>query len=457
MESIPTLAFQVKRCKPELIVPAKPTPHKLKYLSDIDDQEALRFQVPFLWYYDSNSSSSMEGNNDPVKVIREGLGKALVYYYPLAGRLKEGFNRKLMVDCNGEGVLFIKADADVTLDELGDRIRLPCPFLDEVLHNVPGHDGIVGCPLLLIQVTRLRCGGFIFALRFNHTICDAFGLYQFMNTLAEMSQGAQEPSIVPVWQREVLYARNSPRITCMHHEYGEAMSGTGTDVDLDETNLVQRSFFFGPDQIRALRNHLPPHLRSSSRFELITACTWRCRISALKLEPKQIVRASPFVTARGDGSNKHRGLSSVPLGYYGNAFAFPAAVSKAGDLCKYPLGYALELVKEAKAKMNNEEYIQSLADLTVIRGRPDHTGNFLVADTTKTQLGELNFGWGVPVYGGPAEAFPRISLHAKYKDNGEDGILVLMCLPFLAVERFEQELKKMITSQENTAKITSML
>ncbi|KAF3431809.1 hypothetical protein FNV43_RR26545 [Rhamnella rubrinervis] len=419
MESIPSLAFQVKRCKPELIVPAKPTPQELKYLSDIDDQEALRFQVPLLLYYNSNSSSSMEGNNDPVKVIREGLGKALAYYYPLAGRLKEGFNRKLMVDCNGEGVLFIEADADVTLDELGDRIRPPCRFLDEILYNVPGYDGIVGCPLLLIQ-------------------------------------GAQEPSIAPVWQREVLYARNPPRITCVHHEYGEAMSGTGTDVDRDETNLVQRSFFFGPDQIRVLRNHLPPHLRSSSRFELITACTWRCRISALKLEPKQIVRASPCVTALG-GSSKHHGLSSIPLGYYGNAFAFPAAVSKAGDLCKYPLGYALELVKEAKAKMNNEEYIQSLADLTVIRGRPDHTGNFLVADTSRIPLGELNFGWGVPVYGGPAEAFPRISLHAKYKNNGEDGILALICLPFLAVERFEQELKKMITTQENTVKVTSML
>lgn len=179
MESIPSLAFQVNRCEPDLIVPAKPTPHELKYLSDIDDQEALRIQVPFLWYYKSNSSSSTEGN-DPVKVIREGLGKALVYYYPLAGRLKEGYNRKLIVDCNGEGVLFIEADADVTLAQLGDRIRPPCPFLDEVLYNVPGYDGIVGCPLLLIQVRFLL----IFKLMrlSSCTRKDSLPLYMFIIT-----------------------------------------------------------------------------------------------------------------------------------------------------------------------------------------------------------------------------------------------------------------------------------
>ncbi|KAK4847280.1 hypothetical protein QYF36_000308 [Acer negundo] len=65
-----------------------------------------------------------------------------------------------------------EADADFTLEQLGDEIEPPCPYFDELLWNVPGSDGILGCPLLLIQVTRLRCGGFIFALRLNHTMCD---------------------------------------------------------------------------------------------------------------------------------------------------------------------------------------------------------------------------------------------------------------------------------------------
>ncbi|KAK4855227.1 hypothetical protein QYF36_005271 [Acer negundo] len=38
------------------------------------------------------------------------------------------------------------------------------------------------------QVTRLICGGFILAFRFNHTMCDAFGLIQFLTAMEEMAQ-----------------------------------------------------------------------------------------------------------------------------------------------------------------------------------------------------------------------------------------------------------------------------
>ena len=281
------------------------------------------------------------------------------------------------------------------------------------------------------------------ALRFNHTMCDEFGLFQFLNTLAEMAQGAQVPSIPPVWQRELLVARIPPQVTCTHHEYPQDFPG---QLKMDLTNLVQRSFFFGPTQMRTIWNLLPPHLRSCSRFELLTACLWKCRTLALKVDPQEVVRVSLFVTARG----KQHGLS-LPLGYYGNAFAFPAAVSKAGDLCKNPLGYAVELVKKAKAEMN-QEYIRSVADLMAIRGRPPYTviENFLVSDTTSAGLEDVNFGWGCPEYAGPAMAFPRISYYVKNKNKGEDGILVPMCLPFLAMERFQQELMIMNRYKHNT-------
>ena len=89
---------------------------------------------------------------DPVKVIKAALAKALVYYYPFAGRLREEHNRKLVVDCTGDGILFVEADADITLEQLGDTIQPPCPYIDELLRDVPGSNGILGCPLLLIQV-----------------------------------------------------------------------------------------------------------------------------------------------------------------------------------------------------------------------------------------------------------------------------------------------------------------
>ncbi|KAE9446296.1 hypothetical protein C3L33_21806, partial [Rhododendron williamsianum] len=90
--------------------------------------------------------------NVVVVVVREGLAKALSFYYSFAGRLVEGPGRKLLVDCTSEGVLFVEADAEVELNRLGDAILPGSPVLEELLHGVPGSDGILGCPLLLLQV-----------------------------------------------------------------------------------------------------------------------------------------------------------------------------------------------------------------------------------------------------------------------------------------------------------------
>lgn len=144
-----SLVFTVKRQEPVLVGPAKPTPHEFKCLSDIDDQEGLRFLIPVIQFYRKDPSM---GGKDPVKVIREALGKALVFYHPFAGRLKEEIGRKLVVECNGEGVLFIEADADVSLEDFGDGLQPPFPCLEELVFDVQGSGGVLHSPLLLIQV-----------------------------------------------------------------------------------------------------------------------------------------------------------------------------------------------------------------------------------------------------------------------------------------------------------------
>ncbi|PRQ19171.1 putative benzyl alcohol O-benzoyltransferase [Rosa chinensis] len=435
-----SLVFQVNRTQPQLITPARPTPRETKMLSDIDDQQGLRFQAPVIAAFKNNPS--MSNRKDPVQVIREAISRALVYYYPLAGRLREGPNRKLMVDCNGEGVLFVGANADVTLEEIGDAILPPCPVLEDFLCNVPGSDGILGCPLLLVQVTILRCGGFILALRVNHTMCDAPGFVLFLNTVGEMVQGKTAPSIPPVWEREILNARDPPRITCIHHEYEEIIDDY-SDEGSDAAVMVQKSVYFGPNEIRALKKHLPPHLSHCSTFDLITSCLWKCRTFALELKPEQVVRVSCIVSARGK-----RNSLRLPLGYYGNAFAFPAAVSGVKQLCESSLGYALELVMKAKDEMN-EEYMRSVAGLMVIRGRPPFTltRNFIVSDTRRTGIADVNLGWGKPAFSGPAKVLNHISSYVQQKKEKEDGTLVPVCLPSWSMLRFQQELEKMTSSE----------
>ncbi|XP_028801341.1 benzyl alcohol O-benzoyltransferase-like [Neltuma alba] len=436
------LVFTVRRQKPELISPAKPTPRELKPLSDIDGRDFIRIQTPFIHFY--RSEASMAGK-DPVKVIREALAQTLVFYYPFAGRIREGEDHKLMVDCNEEGVMFIEADADVTLQQFGNDLQPPFPCFGDLLYSSPASDQILRCPILLVQVTRLKCGGFIFALRMNHCLCDGYGIVQFMNALAELAKGASEPSIQPVWHRELLNARDPPRVTCTHHEYDEEGIETTTKP---YTNIVLRSFFFGPTEISSLRRLLPDHLRqSSSSFEVVTACLWLCRTRALQLDPHKDARMMVVVNAR-FGHNRLN--PPLPKGYYGNASVFPAAVSTVGELCESPLRYALELVKKAKAEVN-DEYFHSVIDLVATR-RPTcflTVRSCMVSDLSRLGFRDVDFGWGKAVYAGPAKSgvqtFPGVTFYIGHRNcKGEEGRVGLVCLPLECMERFAKELDHLL-------------
>ncbi|CAH2062704.1 unnamed protein product, partial [Thlaspi arvense] len=405
------LCFTVTQREPILVRPAKPTPHELKHLSDLDDQEGLRFQIPIISFYHSNPSVQPK---DPVHIIQQALAQALVFYYPFAGRLVEGPNRKLSVNCTGEGVLFTEADADVELRRLG--VETGSPYLAELLHDVPGSSGILGCPLLLIQVTRFRCGGFVVAVRLNHTMSDGAGILQFLNAVAEFARGGGPeakmlPTVPPVWQRELLSARSPPRVTCFHQEYEQR--GSVTMSGNCQQDMIHGSFFFGPKEIRAIQSLLS---EKCTTFEAVTACLWRTRTRALGFDPDETVQVSVFINLRGK--------LPIPDGYYGNAIVYPAVVARAATLVTEPLGYAVRLVKAAKAQMSEEQF--------------------------PAWVRRVGFRVGKPVYGGPATGMGPICFYAQYKDGGGvDGRVVMLCLPRPAMARFKRELNEITRGEEH--------
>ena len=291
-------------------------------------------------------------------------------------------------------------------------------------------------------MTRLKCGGFIQALRLNHTMSDAAGLVQFLNAWAEMAGGAKSPSIAPVWRRVLLMARDPPRITCKHHEYMEFVD---TEIEegsltLHDDDMVLRSFFFGPSQIASLRR-LVPHYCAT--FDLITACLWRCHTKALKIDADKDVRMMVAVNARAKFN------PPLPVGYYGNAIAYPAAVTTAGKLCGNPFGYAVELINKVKGKAT-QEYMHSVADLLAIKGRyiPRMVRSLTVSDLRGFDPRQIDFGWGHALYAGPAQGglgpFPGVTFITPFKNaKGEDGLVLPIWLPTEAMNRFSKELDGM--------------
>ncbi|KAL8142942.1 hypothetical protein V2J09_015974 [Rumex salicifolius] len=435
------LVTSVRLREAELVVPAKATPRELKPLSDIDDQESLRMHVPLMQFYPGPPGGG--SRRDPAGTIREALRQALVYYYPWAGRLREGPHRKLVVDCTGEGVFFVEADADVGLREIGlacDGGFLRPPFPKELLMLPADSLPILHSPLLLFQITKLACGGFVMAMSMNHTMADAFGIVQFMTAIAELARGASRPSVLPVWKRNLLLSRDPPRVTFTHPVY-DKVEGTPFPAHHDGDPVVDRSFFFGPNELSSLRHRLEPHLvESCSTYERLSAFLWRCRTAALSFDSSKEVRYIYLANTRS------KLKPPLPAGYYGNSIVLTAAISTAEELTVNSLDYAVDLIKKAKAEVT-EEYIQSATDLLATRGRPLMTlsGSWVISDNRHAGYLDIDFGWGMPVYGGPCSAMVGAVVGAigflvkGVNGKGENGLFALVCLPASAMERFARE------------------
>ncbi|XP_019181637.1 PREDICTED: methanol O-anthraniloyltransferase-like [Ipomoea nil] len=455
--------FCVRRSKPQLILPESETQRDVVQVSDIDDQGSLRVQVAVLMAYKVNEE--MRGIMDPVEEIKRGLGKALVFYHPLAGRIIEGQNKKLVVFCFDEKrVWFVPAKANVELDELGvESLHPPCPHLNKLLHHVPDSTGITERPLLHIQLTRFTCGGFVLAIRFNHTMMDSQGLVQFLNSVAELGHGgATAPSILPVWERDFLKSRPTPRITCTHREFEESdesktavFHGKSVDVEKLLKNLrwlfgetlvfgmliLKRSFTFGSRELQAIKDQC---LENCTTFEALTACLWKCRTAALNPHPAATVKLTFLVNVR---ERLQGGTYELNRGYYGNTFVSVAAATTAELLCKNPVAYAAELIREAKNNVN-EDYVKSVADLMVLKGRPKWSvlRNLLIADNTRLGLDEVDFGWGRPMFGGVVSVSYGVGYLVPHKrmEDINKGVLVALALPPIVMGKFQNEIREMI-------------
>ena len=271
---------------------------------------------------------------------------------------------------------------------------------------------------------------------------DGIGIVQFMNALAEITCGKTQPSILPLWHREILSARDPPQVTCNHYEYEQV-----PNINMScEDDLTQHSFIFGPTEIAALRNLAPYHLRQCTTFELLTACLWLCRTIALNPKPEEEVRMMIIVNARAKFN------PPIPIGYYGNGFVFPATITTAGMLLRNAFGYALELVIKAKSEVT-EEYVHSVVDLLVTKGRPLFTTmrSYIVSDVRRMGFREVDFGWGKAKYGGPAKAgimdFPGATFYVAFKNSkGEEGTMALVCLPTQSINKFARALDGLLAS-----------
>ncbi|CAN6324376.1 unnamed protein product [Urochloa humidicola] len=460
------VTFTARRSKPELVTPARLTPRETKILSDMDDHYGHRVYIPLVEFFRCRATGG-QVPNDPAAAVKAALAEALVYYYPIAGRMRETDNGKLVVECTGEGVSFAEADAAVRLEELGTPLLPPYPCVEELLPDAGDIQIVVGKPIVAIQVTRFIHGGFAIGLQISHCIADGFGMVQFLKAIADMARGESAPMVLPVWERHLLMAREPPSTTYVHQKLMSLLKlKVPTGHDTPPPTMACRHFSFGPAEVSTLRSHVHGDDlagASCTRFELLTAAIWRCRAAAWGFEDGGDDRAAVLAFSANVRGRWERG---IPRGYYGNALVYHVVDIPAGELRRSPIGHAAALIRAAKAD-TSDEHVRSTADFMASmrgggRGGGDELGDpammmvydeaaYMVSDWTRLGEDEVDFGWAERVGGGVTMPSSTLSFNGTCRNSdGEELVVASMLLPEGVMERFEKEIAVMLKQEADS-------
>jgi omega-hydroxypalmitate O-feruloyl transferase len=319
----------VKQGQPTLVPPAEETKKGHYFLSNLDQNIAVIVRTIYCF------KSEEKGNEDAFGVIKDALSKVLVHYYPLAGRLTISPEMKLIVDCTGEGAVFVEAEAECGLEEVGDITKPDPVTLGKLVYDIPGAQNILEIPPLVAQVTKFKCGGFVLGLCMNHCMFDGIGAMEFVNAWGEIARG-RPLEVLPFMDRTILKARTPPKLEYPHHEFAEIEDVSNT-AELYKEEMLYRSLCFDSEKLEQLRRKALEDgtLQKCTTFEALSALVWRARCEALNHKPDQQTKLLFAVDGRS------RFDPPIPEKYFGNAIVLTNSLCSAGELVENPLSFAV--------------------------------------------------------------------------------------------------------------------
>eukprot|EP01018_Ginkgo_biloba_P018311 Gb_35737 [translate_table: standard] len=401
-EPILTCETDIKVEKPIIkLLPSKPTPAGTLFLSNID--LTVLFPVETIYFFQPTTNT-----DDVVDRLRDSLSDVLVPYHFMAGRLQ--FNAqdgRLELNCNRMGGLFAGASSDLTLAELGD-VSAPNPSFRNLIVKLDEMKELCDTPLLTMQVTRFKCGGFCIGLVTSHCLMDGLAASEFLHNLASIARG-EGLVIQPNYDRTWLKSRIPPKINYPHNEYTKlsditrassfTTSGTEThSVIKFSENHSYKIFTFSPDMLDRLKQKAmeDKFITKCSTFEVMVAHLWQVRTKAVFDDPMQTSSVLFAVNIRSKVN------PPLPKGFVGNGILTASASASVQELHEKPLSYCVAKVQEAISSIT-DDYVRSAVDwLGVYKGIPSAiNGNFFLSAWSKLPLYELDFGWGKPVYASP--------------------------------------------------------
>ncbi|GLJ22649.1 hypothetical protein SUGI_0426620 [Cryptomeria japonica] len=385
-----------------IVKPVKSTPSHQLWVSNID-LVMVRGHSPVAYIY----RAPPNGDSDVAEILRDALSKVLMDFYPLAGRLVVDASGRIAVDCNGEGALFVQAVTDSSIDDFG-YFTSPAQ-LTTLVPSATYENGITTFPLLMIQVTKFKCGGFALGTAIQHILSDGASSLHFVNSLCDVARGLQV-HLLPHLDRSPLRSRNPPIVSFSHQEY--APPPTLLHQEKDDEKATVGAFNLSKAQVSDLKAKARdnPLNKTYSTFVSLAAHIWKCCTTARGLVENQ--RSKLYIPV--DGRDR---LSKPPLpcGYFGNAVFMATPIAIAGEIVSNPLWYSAEKIHESIAKIDDEylrsglDFLELQPDLNVVVRRNDmfKCPNLCINSWTGLPFYDADFGCGSPSVMGPAATPPE--------------------------------------------------
>ncbi|XP_062191705.1 putrescine hydroxycinnamoyltransferase 1-like [Phragmites australis] len=418
-----------------LVAPSEETPRRELWLSNLD-LAVPKTHTPLVYYYPAPASPAADGTAGEdffaPERLKEALSKALVPFYPLAGRLGVGEGGRLQIDCNGEGALFVVARADLAGDELFQDYE-PSPEVRRMF--VPfAPSGEPPCVMAMFQVTFLKCGGVVLGTGIHHVTMDGIGAFHFIQTWTGLARGldaAEACGSLPFHDRTLLRARSPPTPSFDHPVYSPAL------LNGRPRAFVTRVYSVSPKLLADLKSRCAPGV---STYCAVTAHLWRCMCVARGLAPDSDTRL------RVPANVRHRLHPPLPRSYFGNAIVRDLVTTRVEDVLARPLGFVAQTIKDAVDRVD-DAYVRSVVDYLEVesekgsqaaRGQLMPESDLWVVSWLGMPMYDADFGWGTPRFVAPAQMFGSGTAYVTQRANRDDGIAVLFGLEPEYLQCFEK-------------------
>ncbi|KAM6552708.1 hypothetical protein CsatB_013470 [Cannabis sativa] len=386
-----------------MVKPAAATPRHVLWNSNVDQLVPRFLHVSTVYFY--KPKQTHHHNFFDSNILKEALSKVLVPFYPVAGRLLASSTEsgRVDIDCNGEGVLFVEAETNSLVDDFGDF--KPSPKLKSLVPSVEYSKGISSYPLLLVQVTYFKCGGVSIGVAIEHHVIDGVSAIHFLNSWSDIASGIEQLKTPPFLDRTILCAHNPPTPIFDHVEYESPLTKKTTTND----NIDIAIYKLSNEQLKTLKakcvnNEEEDNKIKYSSYEILAGHIWKCACKARKLSHDQETKLYVVVDGRS------RLQPPLPPGYFGNAIFTTTTKVKAGDLVQSKSWYASKQIHSTLKRIDDSylrsalDYLELQPDISAL-SRGSHTfrsPNLGINSWIRLPFYEANFGWGRPIYVGPA-------------------------------------------------------